>query len=258
MNPRLALLILVAAACILPDRDIMIENADIQNKNAVKLVAPIELTEEAELACEDAANQADPQVEICPQPGINPLPHFLDPALPQYNFCACAIDEVGKTLAETTLYVEDRDEDRDGNLDPVYAAIQLDVNPDSKNPDAYVRYKNLVSPLIALPVDDQTEFTPIKRPDPRLRVLKLGTGDERIDFCNDVEDSDKPLARGFHSFRIVVTDRQWFTDETGDPKFGVPDLASGATYDTVTYVFHCGDKTDDHCLEQCVPRSGDS
>jgi hypothetical protein len=89
-------------------------------------------------------------------------------------------------------------------------------------------------------------------------VLKLGDGDKRVDLCNDVDSLDKPLARGYHTLRLIVTDRPWFSDDSG-PKFGVPDLASGATYDTLTYIFHCDDKTnpdDDHCVTECVPRSG--
>jgi hypothetical protein len=251
---------LILAACILPDRDINIVNEDIQNKHAVRIVEPIELTEEARLACEEAAKEDDAQAEACPQPGSNPLAHFLDPQIDDYNFCACDAQEAQeeqKKLREVTLYVEDRDETRDHEFDTLYAAIQLDLDPTDPSPHLYVQYEDFVNAAVPLPDDDQLEYSPVKRPDPHLRVLKLGNDVRRIDLCNDVKAIDKPLPRGFHTLRLIVTDRPWFTDEDGKPKPGVPDLASGATYDTLTYIFHCDDKTnkeDEHCLDECVPQ----
>jgi hypothetical protein len=253
VKPHLAAALLLSA-CILPDRDINIVNEDIQNKHAVKIVEPIELTDDARLACEEAAAEADE--EVCPQPGTNPLPHFLDPTIEEYRFCSCdALETHSKKLRETTLYVEDRDEDRDKTPDTLYAAIQLDLNPDDPNPHLYVAYEYLVNPAIPLSLDNQLEYQPIKRPDPKLRELKLGTGDRRIDLCNDA--GSQPLAPGFHRLRVIVTDRAWFVDEDGNSKPGVPDLAAGATYDTADYVFHCDDReTNDDCKTECVPEGG--
>lgn len=248
--------LLALAACILPDRDIVIENEDIQNKHAVKIVEPIELTEEALMSCEEAAAAADE--EGCPQPGIRALPHFLDPTIEEYKFCACDPLESSitiKKLAATTLYVEDRDENRDQELDTLYAAIQLDLDPDDINPHLYVRYEDYVNPAIPLRLDNQLNYKPIKRPDIKLREINLGDPDNRLDLCNGA--LDKPLVRGWHNIRVIVTDRPWFLDEKGNSKYGVPDLAAGATYDTAEYVFFCDDKANEEdCKNDCVPDGG--
>jgi hypothetical protein len=243
------------AACILPDRDIQIVNEGQQNRHAIRIVEPIELTDDALAACEAAASDAD--LDACPQPGVRALPHFLDPALDEYDFCACAsLEQDSKKLAAVTLYVEDRDEDRDGNYDKLYAALQLDLVQDDPDPDHYVQYTDFISPTVPLTEDDQLQYQPLGRPDPHLRVLELGSSDDPIDLCNDL---DRPLARGFHTLRLIVTDKPWFADAQGRIQPGVPDLAGGATYDTATYVFFCGDKNneaDDHCLDQCIPKDG--
>ena len=239
-------LVLVAASlalvhCIIPDRDIDVINEDIQNKQAIRIVEPIELTEDAALACEAAAKEADELAEACPQPGIRALPHFLDPKIPGYNFCACDKGERHKQLAESTLYVEDRDE-RKGKLDTLYAALQLDLDPNTTEPDQYVRFQKFVNPQVSLSKDDQLNYKPVKRPDPNLRILKLGAGDELIDPCNDVGELNQPLTRGYHTMRLIVTDRGWYVNDEGETQPGVPDLAGGATYDTRVYVFHCNGK----------------
>lgn len=252
MKPLLVVA-LALAACVLPDRDIQIVNEATQNRHAVRIVEPIELTDEALVACEEAAQKTNQ--EACPQPGINPLRHFLDPAVDEYNFCACdVLEEDSRKLRAVTLYVEDRDEDRDGKYDSLYAALQLDLVQDDPDPDHYIQYTGFVSPTVPM-TEAELEYEPLGRPDPHLRLLELGTSDDRIDLCNDV---DRPLALGFHTLRLIVTDKPWFIDDQG-PQYGVPDLAGGASYDTATYVFYCDDKTnklDDHCLDQCVPKEG--
>jgi hypothetical protein len=253
VKPALLVAVVALSACILPDLEIDVVNEDIQNKQAVRIVEPIELTDDATAACELAANEADKSVEICPQPGLGALPHFLDPSVSLYNFCACDKGERHKKLRESTLYVEDRDDRRKEGKDPLYAALQLDLDPTTSTPHLYVRYTDFVDPQVELPEDDQISYKPVKRPDPKVRVLKLGAGDERIDLCNDVDDLDRPLAAGYHTVRLIVTDRAWYTNDDGELQRGVPDLASGATYDTITYVFHCDDKTAEHCQTECVP-----
>lgn len=264
---RLLVSALTLAACIIPDREIDVINEDIQNKQAVRIVEPIELTEDAALACEAAAKEADELAEACPQPGIKALPHFLDPNIPRYNFCACDKGERHKELAESTLYVEDRDE-RKGRDDTLYAALQLDLDPNTTEPDQYVRFQKFVNPQAPLSKDDQLDYKPVKRPDPNLRILKLGVTDEQIDPCNDVGELNQPLSRGFHTLRLIVTDRQWFTNADGELQPGVPDLAGGATYDTRVYVFHCNGKVLEEgmseaekmavldCQKECVAGGG--
>lgn len=274
MKPALLVigLALSAASCIIPDRQIEVTNEDIQNKHPVRIVEPVELTEDATIACQDAANEANEMTEICPQPGIRALPHFLDPLLPtsdRYAFCACDKGErYSKSIVASTLYVEDRDDDPKNGLDEIYAAIQFDLDPTTRRPDQYVRYQSFVNPQVSLPLDDQLKYKPVKRPDPNLRLLELGVTDATIDPCNDVGELDQPLAPGYHTLRLIVSDRPWYTNDEGQQQPGVPDLASGATYDTRTYVFHCYGKVAGEgasareiamaktCSDDCVPEDG--
>lgn len=255
------------AACILPDNLIDIEDEEISNKQAVRIAQTMVLSLQANAAC-DATLQNDEQ-DGCPQPGIDPLdalPHFLDPtysppgapqALP-YDFCSCGSDEYdSKRLGAFTLYVEDRDEEPRTRepQDPIYAALLLDLDPDDPQPQnslAYVDYLDSTKPL-ALAAD--IDYTPIRRPTPSLRELNLGDGDTPLDLCNRA--GNEALSAGFHTLRVLVTDRPWFerTAEDGQKiaQLGVPDLNAGATFDFVTYVFHCSVKQDEqsNCNTQC-------
>lgn len=252
----------LAGACVLPDRDIQIVDENIQNKHAVRFVEPTPLSPEAQDACdEDLAGRS----LLC-QPGEPDLvlPHYLDPNYldPEsgtfiYNFCSCdrvAGEESQIQLNPFSLYVEDRLDDVAKGPSPLYAAALLDLPLNSSAPQDSVRYRDFISPLQPLELDDQLEYTPLKRPDPKLRVLNVGGG-SAIDLCNRANDT--PLRRGYHELRIMVTDRPWFKvnpeDVEGQP--GVPDIASGATFDTISYIFRCDDKTDPHCLTDCIKPS---
>ena len=244
-----ALLIVIMTGCVLPDRDIQIVDEAIQNKHAVRIVEATPLSPQAQAACD-----ADLKGEslIC-QPGQpeDVLRHFLDPTLPDYNFCSCdraAGYEANNKLPAFPVYVEDRLDDESPT--PLYAAALLDVTPGTTDPQNAVRYRDYISPLQPLDLEDQLQYTPSKRPDPKLRVLNVGNGDP-IDLCNYADNV--PLKPGFHELRIIVTDRPWFKVQPDDPagQAGVPDLASGATFDTTSYIFHCDDKSVDHCLTDC-------
>ncbi len=269
MTPIARLLILsgvivggTLGACVLPDRFIQIVDENIQNKHPVRLVEPTPLSFEAQKACDD---EFDGKLLLC-QPGEPEfvLPHFLDPAYADpteqnaliYNFCSCAVDEESSVqLNSFDLYVEDRPDDVDKELSKIYAAALLDLRPGSLDPQNSVRYRDFIDPLQPLGLDDQLNYTPLKRPDPKLRVLNFGGG-STVDLCNDAIDT--PLSRGFHTLTIIVTDRPWFTappddgDEDGKIQAGVPDIAGGATFDTTSYIFHCDDKTNAHCMTECA------
>jgi len=250
-----------ALGCVLPDRDIQIVDENIQNKHAVRIVEPTPLSPEAQDACDDGFAG---KLLIC-QPGEPEfvLPHYLDPTYADptsqnaliYNFCSCdraASEESKFQLNPFPLYVEDRLDDVDKGPSPLYAAALLDLRPDSLDPQNSVRYRDYIDPLQPLDLDDQLNYTPLKRPDPKLRVLNIG-GEDTIDLCNRANDT--PLKAGFHELRIIVTDRPWFKADSDDVEgqAGVPDIANGATFDTVSYIFHCDDKTVDHCkMDDCV------
>ena len=270
MTPTRRLLILsgvilgggVLTSCVLPDRYIQIVDENIQNKHPVRLVEPTPLSFEAQDACDDGFKG---KLLIC-QPGEPELvlPHFLDPTYADpkeqnalvYNFCSCAVDEEGSVqLNSFPLYVEDRADDVDKELSKIYMAALLDVRPESTDPQNSVRYRDHIDPLQPLDLDDQLNYTPLKRPDPKLRVLNFG-GFRTIDLCNNAIDA--PLSRGFHTLTIIVTDRPWFKappeegEEDDKIQAGVPDIAGGATFDTTSYIFHCDDKTDLHCTTECA------
>jgi len=244
--------------CILPDRDIQIVDENIQNKHAVRFVEPTPLTPEAQEACDAGFKGKD---AIC-QPGEPELvlPHLLDPNYldPEsgtyiYNFCSCdhaAGYESRNKLLPFPLYVEDRLDDVDKDPSPLYAVALLDLRPGATDPQNSVRYRDYISPLQPLDLEDQLDYSPLKRPSPKLRVLNVGGANE-VDLCNGANDT--PLTRGYHELRIMVTDRPWFKADPADPEgqAGVPDIANGATFDTTWYIFRCDDKTDEHCLTEC-------
>ena len=256
-------------ACVLPDRGIMIIDEQVQNKHPVRFVEPTPVTNEAANQCLNAIKKY--QTRVCqPSDPATALPLFLDPGLQDdngkfpYRFCACGVQESDTLrLPAVTLYVEDRADDVDDGLDPIYAALQLDLRPDDSQPQRTVEYLAYVDPSVGLP-ESLLDYAPPNRPNKAsgrgLRELNLGNAEpsQRIDLCNGAGTT--ALTRGFHTLRVIVTDAPWFKPDDDDglgtqvQQFGVPDLTNGATYDTITYVFHCDDKTsdlDNFCDEQC-------
>ena len=261
--------IIMMASCVLPDRGIIISDERVQNKHPVRFVEPTPVTNEAGNLCLAVLMKMKMPTSVCqPSDPTVALPHFLDPNYQDaektypYRFCSCDGSKVDtRKLPAVTLYVEDRADDIDQGLDPIYAALQLDLRPDESEPQSTVAYQNYVIPSAALAEPADLAYAPPARPNEAagraLRELNLGLSDYQIDLCNGVGTT--PLARGFHTLRVIVTDAPWFTPPAPEarPKemqiqqLGVPDLAEGATYDTLTYTFHCGDKTDDYCVNQC-------
>ena len=275
-------------ACVLADQEINFEDVQITNRNPVRLVEATMLSPEAERSCapeEDRNKISDEEAyAYCPQPGINPrdvLPHFLDPAYTRTDddddsaiknpFVFCSCEEEGKRDSQTlytTLYVEDQDEEprsRDPK-DSIYAALLLDMPERARRPTNYLDYQRYVDPGRALEFS-ALPYSPRKRRDPQLRELVLGpsvAGDDQtgIDLCNG---GSRVLEAGFHSLTVMVTDRPWFRPEDGgigSAHAGVPDLANGATFDSITYVFYCGSATVDgdpnKCAERCTTPGQDT
>ncbi len=246
---------LALAGCVLPDVDIVIVDEDVQNKHAVRFVESIQLTADARDTC-DAELEAP---KVC-QPGeaAVALPAFLDPAIKTYQFCACdLLQEDTRKLPATTLYVEDRKNDVGQDLANIYAALQLDIDAAETEPYRAVAYRDIVNPSAPLKKPAEINYAPPKRPPENagreLRELRLGEPENRMDLCNGA--SNRPLGRGFHTLRVIVTDLPWFNPgvEDTDRQPGVPDLAGGATFDTLSFTFYCDDKTnpDGVCATQC-------
>lgn len=206
------------------------------------------------------------------------LPHFLDPTLDggAYDFCTCpAGQRDGSAQRSWDLYLEDRDGASDDDHDELYVALLLDYVPGRDVPMDSVAYTDYVDPSIPLnpPLTREfLEFFPIDRPDPKLRIIQFGSNVEAFDFCN--RSGRGPLAPGYHSLRVVATDRPWFrnsrpididtgadtsgleseTDglEMGNTQVGVPDINAGASHDSLTYVFHCRDPNEMNATCTCI------
>ncbi len=273
---------LLLTGCLLPDVDIQIVDEKVTNKHAIRFVEATPLTEEATLACIQALStraMPNPTAVCQPSDPDTVLPHFLDPTAVDpadaekmtkpYNFCTCSRDKKDRfPLLTTTLYAEDRRNDPKEDVS-MYAALQLDLNPADTEPQLSVAYTAYLDPSVPLGAPPNTlEYKPPKRQNTNreLREIRLGLPDDPIDLCNG---NGQPLTPGFHTLRVIVTDAEWFVevvkgDEDDDSddrevsRWGVPDLANGATYDTLTYIFHCDSEptADKHCEMQCVPREG--
>jgi hypothetical protein len=231
-----------AAACIIPDRDIQVRTTDF-NLYPVRFVEGIPLTEEARCDCD--ANACE-----CPLPDFTELPAFLDPSVSSFQFCICTENKIdANRLPGFFLYVEDQDEVDGEPADLLYAAAVLDWSPTLGVPAFdYVAYRNYLDPGIPLNLSYSSyENVVIKRPRPYVRSIEL-TLDDAFDLCNG---AGRPLQPGFHTLSFIVTDRDWATRVTDQgmevTNDGVPDIASGATYDIQTYVFQCLMEGDEKC-----------
>lgn len=257
---RLAILLATSAGCVLPDQNINVSDEQILNRSAVRIVEPQQLSLEAEEAC-DEHNQ-EVEFENCPQPPPDPanlLPHFLDPQ--EYVFCSCPMGSVdSQAQANFPIYIEDRDQDIDGEYDDIYAAILLDYTPENTKPYTSIRYREYVNPQNPVPLATNIEYQPIGRHDQALRELRLGNENRNFDFCNGATDT--AIEAGFHTLTVLVSDRPWFTTEDvmledggvqeGVIQEGVPNFVQGASFDLSTYVFFCNAADVDPCQSsQC-------
>ncbi len=257
-RPAASVLAALAGACIVPDKDIVIEGV-FTNPGAVRIVERIPVGEDANLACDEASQE----VSTCPQvPAAGYLPSGWIPT----PLCVCpagASDD--RAFGEIRVYAEDPDVDEDGDpKDDLFAALLLDFDPFVDEPSDRVAYRNYLQPdRPAEKVTSSAYENVIGRADPQLRFFRIVGPEGVVDLCNDNE-GDK-LEPGVHSLKIVVTDRPWFTPverdaegnpvkdpDTGEPILlpqlvGHPDLAAGATYDTKSWVFSCGEGDECAC-----------
>ncbi|HEY8374966.1 MAG TPA: hypothetical protein VIK91_00700, partial [Nannocystis sp.] len=131
--------------------------------------------------------------------------------------------------------------------DNIYAALFRDLPPHSPDPYNYRDYFETLNPELPLDLAD-VDYSPHARRDPHLRELVLGDTDFPLDLCNGGRER---LAPGLHTLTVMVTDKPWWVTERGVTLVGIPDLSAGATFDTVTYVFHCHAASPDDSKCRC-------
>lgn len=253
--------LLLAAGCIIPDRDIQFEG-DVDNPGAVRIVEPIDLPLPVRQACEGAGD-LDRDPGACPQvpdglrSGLIRLRDLGGQVLP---LCVCPAGDTHR-LPEFFVYAEDPDRSGDRPADTLHAAALLDLDPLTDEPHNAVAYNEHFAnglPGERIGRDDLDLGAPIVgspgRQDNGLWRFRFGKdGGLGTDLCND--DDGEKLTPGLHNLQIMVTDRPFFRyprlDALGEPvlrpdgsqqmlqQIGMPDLAGGATWAIANYVFEC-------------------
>jgi hypothetical protein len=247
-------LLAALASCIVPDRDIRIDPG-FDNEGAVRIVQRPPRTPEMDEICNLPEKHESLDLAYCPEVRTTRRSGLIRP-LDGGDFCVCPGESTDKrAIASFEIYAEDGDVEGDRAQDTIYGVALLDLDPATTEPQGFVAYENYwgvgaAGERIAVGEDASENRTapPIGRESTQLWVFPLddGDGDRRIDLCND--DNGSPLDPGLHSLRFMVTDRPFFrppsaTDDEAfaPPQPGVPDLAAGATYATIDYVFECMD-----------------
>jgi hypothetical protein len=255
-----AILAGLVSACIIPDRDIRFESAD-ENESAVRIVQRAPFTPEMDQLCNATM---DSDLSYCPQVRRTRASGLVTPD--EGDFCICP-DGDRRAIASFEIYAEDADRDGDSFADTVYGVALVDPALSAENPSDAVGYLRYWEPgrageRIREGQDEEGNRTapPQGRTPAGLWVFPLddSTGEHEIDLCNR---AGRPLAVGLHTLQFMVTDRPFFRpraldiegneafEANGDPAYGntqwgVPDLAGGATYATIEYVFECRDPSD--------------
>jgi hypothetical protein len=249
-------LALACCACIIPDRDIRLEVEGPDNQSPVRIVEPSPLAEQMREICDrpPPVRQDDPKPDasFCGQvetPRVRS--GLIRPA--QGAFCICPPEfHDDNAIPRFEIHAEDGDLVRESSSGGLYGVFLLDLDASSEAPESAVAYQRYWDPT-RHPLAVDPPVASVGREEVTHWAFRIGRHNrERIDLCND---SGKPLAPGLHSLQFMVTDRPWFApqalDDDGNPlmkdgkpvygntQFGVPDLAAGATYDTLSYVFEC-------------------
>lgn len=264
-NGAAVVALLGASACILPDRDIRIESG-LDNEEAVRIVQRAPTLAEMDERCNLEKNF---DAAYCPQVRRTRASGLIAPA--EGDFCLCP-DGDRRAIASFEVYAED------GPDDTLYGVALVDPDPSDEDPQDAVAYKKYTQPGRAGERIDAGEdragdrtSPPTGRAPVDLWVFPIddASGNRLVDLCND---ADIPLSPGLHTLRFMVTDRPFFRPRNvgfdgepavtadGDPAFGpeqwgVPDLAAGATYATIDYVFECRDASDPEA--DCLCNEGD-
>lgn len=265
MTRRVLGLVVLASGCIIPDRDIRIDPG-LENVGAVRIVQRAPRDPEMDALC----NAEDGELAFCPE-----VPRARPSGLVTADggdFCVCPQGTDGRAIPAFDIFAEDADREGGAPKDTLYGALLLDPDPRSSTPYNAVAFGNYWEPCAAgevVPVEDgtpgdRTAASPGRRPIDLWRFRLEAPGSDTIDLCND--NHGEALAPGLHDLRFMVTDREFFRPprpEDGDDgeqffprQCGVPDLAAGATYAVIDFVFECKDGTDPAAFCDCTDEEG--
>lgn len=256
------------AGCILPDRDIRFESG-LENESAVRIVERAPMTAQMDELC-NPADPDDSDGRFCPQVLQTRTSGLVRPI--EGDFCICPAGD-RRSIVPFEIYAEDGDRDGDRPKDTLYGVLLLDPSTESDPQDAvaYAKYWQPGRAGERIPDGDADPADRTEPPNGRepagLTVFPLDDSSDapRIDLCNE---AGRPVAAGLHTMRFMVTDRPFFRpraknndgtpaeEADGDPAYGneqwgVPDLAGGATFATIDYVFECRDPTDPEADCEC-------
>lgn len=265
--------VLAPPGCIVPDIDIDTETVR-GNPGAVRIVERTNLSAAFLASCTADATTTCPQVPSGRRSGLVVL---RDPdtglVLP---YCTCSEGARDtRVVPEFFIYAEDPDRSGGEPTDTLYAVALLDLDPLGSEPQASIAYDQQFEPgRVGEPFrleDLEPEDLAPPDLDPEGVISLLFPSDERennglfrfrfgknngggTDLCND--DNGKKLEPGVHTLQIMVTDRRFFRPplldaageqvvgldghlEFGTVQYGMPDIASGATWSIANYVFEC-------------------
>lgn len=282
MKRRAPIVLLGIAACIVPDREIRFEGGP-ANEGAVRILARAPVPSQWDAWCLDRV--ADEQVSedvdegtasFCPNVAATKAGGLIhDPAEP---LCICPdAQRDARAPLLWTIYAEDPDLDGDVPQDALYGVLLIDPDPADGEPSAAVAYENYLEPCApGVAIDARQVAEPRRDADggrvypvrveppvarntaPQWRFDIDDASSDLFDLCND--DNGTALGPGLHNLQFMVTDRPFFRamrDDVERLQCGVPDVAAGATYAVINYVFECVDGTLEENEDQCACEDSD-
>jgi hypothetical protein len=266
-----------AVSCIIPDRDIQFEGGP-ANPGAVRILDRTPLPPAWTQWCLDRDLDDDIDTAAFCHSARDTRGGGLIRPEEDGAFCVCPEGQRDERApALWTIYAEDPDLDGEARKDTLYGVLLRDPDPSGDSPEDAIAYENYLErcgpgipldkpSLVTFPLEgedgpaySERVLPPVARNTAPLWEFPIDDAvSERIDLCND--DNGDALAPGLHTLQFLVTDRPFFeaVREEADgsvvtkEQCGVPDIAAGATYATIHYVFECVDGTLEENQDVCA------